>query len=250
MSGIDYKKNERTQEQKAKDMQELSKKMMGGLQDLQDRAEERSKSIVNWHKGAVNDQSYREKFFKKAVKTESWNVQKEAIAYCFCSDPEHWRAVAPMYGQRAKNLEQQAMAAIGVSLTAINPIGKEKGVRVKTEDFVKWLHSKELLPYRELAEAIGIKQAIDKPQEKPLYSDHKNAEHNAQKRQKVLEAALAILAAYPDQCVYRGRISGTAIYKVMIDKSNIWFGYDDLPYSEDSIVDLLNKAIKTLESDD
>jgi hypothetical protein len=184
-------------------------------------------------------------FYKHYVKLDSWLLYEEALPISAGVHPHAWDAVRDLYPNWEARLRPIMKSAVSISLPLINPDAKERRWRVKPKDFVKWLHSKELWPRKELEEALGIEHKA-KSKKKTDYSDHPNAEHNAQKRQKVLEAALAILAAFPDQCRKGDKVSPAEIARIMEEKSPIWFGNEDIPLSERGVRELISSAIKTL----
>lgn len=243
----DKKKDMSSENKRKSDFEDGREKFLSAFNTLKDNENSRQQAYREKHIEVIKDSRFRTEFYKLVLQLDTWLLHSEAIPFLFCSRPNQWQDIRSLYSRQSSNLETMVKASEGVGILPVNLTAKPKELRVKPQEFIAWAHNKNLLPYPELADAIDLKNKVDK---KPIYSNHKNAEHNAQKRQKVLEAALAILAAYPDQCVYRNRISGTAIYKVMIDKSQIWFDYEELPFSEDVIVDLLNSALKTLELED
>lgn len=77
---------------------------------------------------------------------------------------------------------------------------------------------------------------------------HGNAVVNAAVREQILGAALAILAKYPDECRWGGRIAGGRIAKIMDRKAPIWWPNEGSPPLEAStIADQLNNYLKTLD---
>lgn len=58
---------------------------------------------------------------------------------------------------------------------------------------------------------------------------HGNAELNAEKREQVLGAAIAVMANFPDQCKRGGSYSGTRIATVIDQKMELWWPNEEEP---------------------
>jgi hypothetical protein len=215
---------------------ELAQKFLKTNQDNREKYKEH-------HASLIDDSEALKKFFNDAVRLDTWLLHSEAIPYCMAVETSQWLDVKSSYRHWTDKVEPLIKAGVGVTLKTVNPDAKEKEWRVKPKEFVQWLHSKKIRPRKELEEVLGLNFA-DKAASNATYSDHPNAEHHAQKRQKILEAALAILANYPDKCMDKGKVSGAAIARTLEEKSPLWFKGGDIPLSERKIRDLINQALK------
>lgn len=210
------------------------------LKDIDEKKENYKKHYVTLLENPIE----LKKFYTEKTLLDTWLLNSEAIPFLLGVEPSQWINIKGMHLKFIRELAPLIKASAGMTLKVINPDAKEKDWRVKPKEFVKWLHSKGIRPRQELEEVLKLKFTKNVVKEESSYSDHPNAEHHAQKRQKVLEAALAILANYPEQCMDKGKVSGTVIARIMEEKSPLWFKNDDIPLSARKVRDLINQALK------
>lgn len=218
--------------------------LMGMLDKHKKANQEQIENYKKQHTALIKDSEALKKFYENAVYLDTWLLHSEVIPYCMAVEPSQWFNIKSGYQQWTDKLSPLINAGAGDTLKIINPEAKERQWRVKPKEFVQWLHKKGLRPRKELEEVLGIKFK-DENSRKENYNDHANAEHQAQKRQKILEAALAVLAHYPDKCMEKGKVSGTAIGRMIEQNSPFWFD-DEVPVSERGVTDLINKALNTI----
>lgn len=218
--------------------------VMDMLNKLQKTAKEQSKINKQKHLALVEDPDALRIFYEDVTRLDTWLLYSEAIPYCRAVEPSQWSSIEHGYRHWTDQLKPLMKASVGDTLKVINPDAKEKDWRVKPKEFVKWLHSKGMRPRKELEDVLKLKFTTNEAKNESNYSEHPNAEHHAQKRQQILEAALAILANYPDQCMDKGKVSGAAIARIMEEKSTLWFKYDDIPLSVRKVRELINQALK------
>tara|TARA_R100000654_G_scaffold68585_2_gene97647 strand:- start:4600 stop:5289 length:690 start_codon:yes stop_codon:yes gene_type:complete len=193
------------------------------------------------HEALKNNNELLIKFYTDKSKLDTWLALDEAIPFCVGSSKESWPTVKKQYDFWANDVRTQIKASAGISLKILNPEAKERLWRVKPTDFVDWLINKELCPNEHLKTTFHITK---QQKAKEIISNHGNAERFAQQREQILAAALSALANFPDQCKSQGKVNGAAIAKVMEQKSQLWFGNDELPLSTRGIANLINKSLK------
>lgn len=71
-------------------------------------------------------------------------------------------------------------------------------------------------------------------------------EANASKREEILGAAVAVIANFPDQCMWGEKISGKRVYELINDKSPLWWDSGEPPLKDEAAIKLINKWLKTL----
>lgn len=83
----------------------------------------------------------------------------------------------------------------------------------------------------------------------PNKKNHGNTQVHAAKREKILGAAIAVMAKYPDKCrsATSKRVVGNKVAEVIDQKSGLFFKEGDPPYSRDTISREINKWIKFLD---
>lgn len=189
----------------------------------------------------LNDIQNQEENLKPYLQQDSWLLVSEAIPLNLG------------YGRKSLGIASRApefsdiyrlsKADAGQSLKILNLDQKEQLWRVKPKDFVSWLNLKGFDVLPALEDAFLVKRKASNTSE-----PHPNAERHAVKREQILQAALAVLAAYPDQCLNdKKEISATRITNIIEEKSPVWFGEDDIPLSRSNMEKLIRKAINTLK---
>jgi hypothetical protein len=210
----------------------------------QKSTEERIEAYRRKHIQFVSDSVELKKFYHDVVRLDTWLLSDEAIPYCVGVEPSQWHAIEPLYQQFSRKLNSLIKAGTVVTLNIVNPEAKEKKWRVMPKEFVQWLHSKGIRPRKELEESLGLQYRDDKKNNLKI-TNHQNTEVNAQKREQILFAALSVLARWPEECTKKnGKISAAAITNLIEQKSNIWFGYDELPMTTRGMTLLISKALK------
>ena len=81
----------------------------------------------------------------------------------------------------------------------------------------------------------------------PLIKKSGNTEANASKREKILGAAIAVIANYPKECSWGGSIVGKRVYKQIYEKSLIWWDDGEVPLGDETSIELINKWLKTIK---
>lgn len=186
-------------------------------------------------------------FMEECTQLDSWLLYSEALPFCQGVDPREWRHV------REDCLEWQAQvirlikASIGTSLKVINPEAEEGSLRVKPKVFVQWLHGKGMRPLPELERVLGVEFSTEKKPKNKEYSKHGNAEFHAQRRAKVLAAAIAVMAAVPDKCKKNDRFSGSAISGQIDEFADKVYGpYEEPPLDIRKTRDIINQALRLI----
>jgi hypothetical protein len=85
------------------------------------------------------------------------------------------------------------------------------------------------------------------PLKKPVIKKPGNTEANASKREEILGAAVAIIANFPEECTHGKSIVGTRVCKLMQSKAKTWWENEELPLKHDTVTELINKWLNTLE---
>lgn len=212
--------------------------------------------MVNYSDKEECRQSYEQRFkdpdalrifMEECTQLDSWLLYSEALPFCQGVDPREWRHV------REDCLDWQAQvirlikASIGTSLKVINPEVEEGSLRVKPKVFVQWLHNKNINLHPELEAALGVSFSTEKAPKKKGYREHGNAEFHAQRREKVLAAAIAVMAAAPDNCKVNNKFSGSAISSQIDRFSDQVYGpYEEPPLGTRKTEEIINKALKLI----
>lgn len=181
-------------------------------------------------------------FIKRFIKMDTWLILLEAIPICLGYDKNYVDyARSDKDYLKIKDLVQSLVAN---NLDIIDHHLSIKEWKVKPKDFVRWLSDNDQFVIDELCiHFLSGEDSSLKPKNQAV-SDVQSERH-AVNREKVLMAAISILANFPDQCIGRGnKVSATEIARVMEVKSPLWFGEDDLPLSPKTIKEIISKSIK------
>jgi hypothetical protein len=189
-----------------------------------------------------NNPKYQKAFLQRFVKMESWLLLSEAIPICLGYGPEY-----EAYAKGDKDYSKIENLAKGLEANNLDIIDHHKSIKewkVKPKDFVRWLSDYDQYVIDELCiHFLSGESSSLKPRNKAV-SDAQSERH-AVNREKVLMAAISILANFPDQCIGRGnKVSATEIARVMEEKSLLWFGEEDIPLKPKPLKALISKALK------
>lgn len=225
--------------------------LMEGFQNLashlQKRSDDKYNEMLSRHRLRMDDEDYMDSFVDDCLKMETWLLYSEALAVCQGWTPEPNRNAPYCVSDWAQVLKKQAEASQHTSLPLLNPQDKPAQWRVKPKAFITWLRKKNLHPIREVDASIDRVLAEQSPT-KTVDSDaepNKYAERHAVNREAVLHAAVAVLAAFPEQCRKNGKVTASAVVNQIEEKSPLWFGSEDLPLGRRTMQDIISKAIKS-----
>jgi hypothetical protein len=191
------------------------------------------------------NRKYQKAFLQRFVKMESWLLLSEAIPICLGYGPEY-----EAYAKGDKDYSKIENLAKGLEASNLDIIDHHKPIKewkVKPKDFVKWLSDYDQYVIDELC-VYFLSDINSEVNEKYLAVSEAQSERHAVNREKVLIAAVSILANFPDQCIGRGnKVSATEVARVMEEKSPIWFGEKEIPLKPTPLKKLISTAIKSGE---
>lgn len=216
-------------------------KLKSLMEGLTNHSESCRQAAIDRYNQRIKSTEHLTSFFESHLKKDSWLVFDEAIPISNGIAPNEAGSIELYSKTWYRELKDLALAAQGnKTLSIINHESKPKQWRVTPKAFVKWALEKEININPVLVEVIKLEKKT------PSFKKaHGNTESNAQKRESILVAALAVLAAYPDKCKLNGKVSAAKIADQIEQKSDIWFGYDDIPLKRRGVEDLIRKALKT-----
>ena len=190
----------------------------------------------------MNDPQKLNQFFKSHAKKDSWLLVKEALPIMQGIDPTEADSVGIWGLSWYRDARDLALSAgNNKTLNIINPQEKSKEWRAAPKDFAKWVNEKEIQSH-----SAFLKYLLPKAKQ-ATKSIHRNSEINAQKREEILNAALASVIAFPEECQVGGNFAATAIVRTIENHSKIWFQYDELPLTKDTMERLISKALKSVQ---
>jgi hypothetical protein len=212
--------------------------------------------MVNYSNKEECRQSYEQRlkdpdtlrmFMEECTGLDSWLLYSEALPFCQGVDHREWSQVRELHLDWQAQVIRLIKASIGTSLKVINPEAEDGGLRVKPKVFVQWLHSKGIRPHSELEVVLAMAYSAEKKSKDEKYSKHGNAEFHAQRREKVLAAAIAVMAAVPEKCKRDGEFSGSTIAEQIDVFSTQVYGIgEDAPLGSRKVTEIISKALKLI----
>lgn len=204
----------------------------------QSQREDRVQRYETW-KARLNDDQAIRTFVEQHLKLDTWLLHSEAISICQACDIDD---AMLSNSDWATQVKQHIEAAKHTSLEIINPDEKPAKWRVKPVTFIKWLRSKELSPIAPVDKVLLDIADDTNPQPE---TTNNRTERFAANRERIFIAALAVLAEYPEKCSVNGKVSASAIVRMIEEKADLWFGYEDVPMSQRVMTELIRKALNT-----
>ena len=185
---------------------------------------------------------HQKAFIKRFVKMDTWLILLEAIPICLGYDKKYVD-----YARSDKDylkIKELVQSLVANDLDIIDHHLSIKEWKVKPKDFVRWLSDNDQFVIDELCiHFLSEEDSSLKPKNQAV--SYAQSERHAVKREKVLMAAISILANFPDQCIGRGnKVSATEIARVMEEKSPLWFGEEQIPLKPKPLKELISKALK------
>jgi len=222
--------------------QEGIEAMKGSTQRRKDAAKEAAQKR---HSEIINDPYNQNEFIEEFLKHDTWLIFGEAIPISLGIHPLDTNDIGITDFAMFTKTKEIAKSSAGESLKVININNQPSLWRIKPADFVNWMVTKELAPLQSLIDAFAPGTSNSKLNNVKKDKAHSNTNKHSSQREKVLFAALAVLAKYPEKCKTNGEVSVSAIADMMEQKSPIWFE-DDLPMARSGIENLIRASIASL----
>lgn len=195
-----------------------------------------------------------QRLYESWVTKESWLIKQEALPLLLARDPEEKFNSNPESARLLDELWSHAGTCVEQGLLqAINREEAPENWRAAPLEIYRWARiSRIRLPDAFAALMDFVARTVKREdahhdvagQQSPV---DMTAARFDQEREKVLGMALAILAAYPEQCRNsRGQVKVDKIVKILADKAGHWLGEDKLSLSSTAIRDLINKWLNTV----
>ncbi|WP_127559922.1 hypothetical protein [Saccharospirillum alexandrii] len=188
-------------------------------------------------------------FLELWLKRETWLLHSEALAICQAYEPRHSYNQAFTHNEWAQEVKSHIEAARFNENLVINPQDKPTEWRGKPLNYIQWLKSQKLHPIKPVEDALA--KLINTPDQLGQFTENqktRNTTHHAHKREAILKAALAIATDYREQCTHNGKVSASAIARVMEEKSPLYFEDGIIPLSTEKTVKIIRDALKTTKS--
>lgn len=199
------------------------------------------------------------RLYERWVAKDGWTLETEAVPLVLGYDPEKPEALDEEYSLSARELIEHARHCIThkLSLNAVNSEDAPEHWKVRPTEFYCWASVSRVQMPESLVNLMEFVIHTVKGEKDRVFQATSDATGPAQEatgrefdlqRERILGAALAVLAEFPDQCRNRkGRISVSAITELIQQHHETWFRDNETVMSQTTMQDLINKWIKTLK---
>ena len=193
----------------------------------------------------------QQKLYEKWVAKETWLLKNEAIPLLCGLNPESGLNVDL---SRQNELWEHAQHCVAQGLLSVlEPDSDPESWRVRPQDVYKWAAISRI----EIPEALSTimtfvmsvlkKSDSERPVDNINYATEDNLHRSDNDRERILGAALAILAAYPEKCRNeKGQVDINRIIEILEDKGEFWFSERIPALSDTAIFDLINRWLRTV----
>lgn len=244
---MSQKDDQNYDQQLSADSEQLIESVKSLTSHIQKSSEDKRNEMFLRHNLRMEDQGYMDSFIAECLEMETWLLYSEALAVCQGWTPSTNQNEHYCVSNWAKAVKKQAEASQFTSLPLLNPQDKPAEWRVKPKALINWLRKKRLEPITEVDTSID-RVIAEQSANKTVTTDaepNKYTERHAVNREAILHAAVAVLAAFPEQCRKNGKVSASAVVNQIEERSPLWFGHDDPPLGRRAMQDLISKAIKS-----
>lgn len=198
---------------------------------------------------------YREqKIYEKWIKADEWSLREHALPLTVGVDPDDSKMLNEE-SYRAQEVATWTALSDAFSNSAaaalINAAEPAESWRVKPSDYYQWLNKQAITVPDALDSLMQfILSVVSKPaqsHETMSIDDYANIvpQSRSSDREKVLGAALNIVAKEPDECRDpSGLMNGHALAEMINGQSVLWFDSPSPPMSVEAMGELLEKWLE------
>jgi hypothetical protein len=195
------------------------------------------------------DRIQQQKLYEKWIIKKTWLLKDEAIPLLCGVNPElkiNTKSEAMQFAE----LWEHAQQCINQGLLSVTEAAvKPENWQVQPQDVYKWAAISRVDIPEQLSAIMEFVLSTVKHTDNNILDTKnlKNTDSIGDDKERVLGAAFAILAAYPDQCRNsKGRVRANKIVEILDEKGEFWFGKDTLSMSSTAKLDLINRWLQTI----
>ncbi|MGH8658256.1 MAG: hypothetical protein ACREV4_07215 [Gammaproteobacteria bacterium] len=196
-----------------------------------------------------------QRLYERWLRQDEWRVRSEALPLLFGVEPSQWPELITGLGLRAQIEgawdELKACIARAQFPPLIGTQREEEEWRVNPLDFYQWARGQGLdIPpaFERLAQFVAtvIKRPHSpSPAPRALFGAGPLPQTQTSEREKILGAALNVLAKCPDDCRDEyGLVSGEAIVKLIAEQCIRWFDTPQLPADATEVAALIDRWLE------
>lgn len=197
------------------------------------------------------DRLQQQKLYEKWAVKETWLLKNEAIPLLFGINPESDQNFDLL---KLNELWEHAQHCVAQNLLpVIEPDLEPENWRVRPQDVYKWAAISRIDIPEALSALMNFVMSVvknpdvERTVDNINYANEDNLHHSENDRERILGAALAILAAYPDKCRNeKGQVDVARIIGILEDKGEFWFNERMPSLSEAARYDLINRWLRTV----
>lgn len=192
--------------------------------------------------------------YEKQVVRDSWLLKDEAIWLISGMDPEHASEVDEETRIKINGLWQHARKCVEEELLdVVNREQEPELWEVRPVDIYQWARVGRVDLPEVFSNLMGFVTKSIKPAKPTADAGNtgtgfdKKAYEFDRDREAVLGMALAVLAAFPEQCKSSsGRVRADRIASIIREKEKFWLGDTQISMSSTAVRDLINKWLATV----
>jgi len=237
-----------------------NKRPVPGTKSAGSAASDISGRLKSRERHLVGEEMYEQRrLYERWVAKDGWTLETEAVPLVLGYDPEIPEALDEEYKKSARVLIEHARHCIThhLSLNAVNSEDPPEQWKVRPTEFYCWVSVSRVQMPESLVNLMEFVIHTVKGEKDRVFQVTSDVTGPAQEatgrefdlqRERILGAALAVLAEFPDQCRNsKGRISVPAITELIQQHHEVWFPDEEKMMSPTTMQDLINKWIKTLK---
>jgi len=232
----------------------LSESISKNMKDIKNKSENTSVDLRRRERELFGvDRVQQQKLYEKWIIKKTWLLKDEAIPLLCGVNPESKMSSESDAMQFAK-LWEHAQQCVAQGLLSITETAAEpEKWQVQPQEVYKWAAISRVNIPEQLSGVMEfilstVKNTDSDSSGHVLDSNNpKNTDKIGDDKERVLGAALAILAAYPNQCRNnKGRVRANKIVEILEEKGEFWFGKGTPALSNTARLDLINRWLQTI----
>jgi hypothetical protein len=191
----------------------------------------------------------QKRLFEHWSQREEWLLRKEAIPLLIGQAPANWETMLDGDGVRQAEAAAWENLKAGIILHGRpriqNPTSAEEEWRIQPTTLVPWARSVGVAVPEYLETLLQFIFSVVKKPAVPQDASAVVSQGQAVNRERVLGAALNILAKCPEQCHDEyGFVSGQSIVKLIRQQSMRWFDAPEPPMNADEMAAFIDKWLE------
>jgi len=232
----------------------LSESINQNGEDIKNKSENTSVDLWQHEQELFGaDRIQQQKLYEKWIIKKTWLLKDEAIPLLCGANPESKKNSESDVMQFAELWEHAKPCVTQGLLSVTDATAAPEEWQVQPQDVYKWAAISRVNIPEQLSGIMEfvlstVKNVDSGSSGNALDTKNlRNIDNIENDKERVLGAALAILAAYPDQCRNnKGRVRANKIVEILEEKGEFWFGKSTPSLSNTAKLNLVNRWLQTI----